>query len=49
MNRQAVNLFGHNPGDPLGHLVWIAPWFALAAALISLGTPASSAVRSSEA
>ena len=22
-------LYGHDPGDLLGHLIWIAPWLAL--------------------
>ncbi len=26
-------LYGHNPGDLLGHLIWIAPWLALAVGL----------------
>ena len=26
-------LYGHDPGDLLGHLVWIAPWLALALGL----------------
>ena len=26
-------LYGHDPGDLLGHLIWIAPWLALALGL----------------
>ena len=32
-------LFGHNPGDLLGHLIWIAPWVALALGLSRGGRP----------
>lgn len=26
-------LYGHDPGDLLGHLIWIAPWFVLSVGL----------------
>ena len=37
-------LFGHNPGDLLGHLIWIAPWFALAGALLTREARAGQAI-----
>lgn len=32
-------LFGHDPGDLLGHLIWIAPWVALTLGLSRRGRP----------
>ena len=31
-------LYGHDPGDLLGHLIWIAPWVALTFGLTRLST-----------
>jgi hypothetical protein len=31
-------LYGHDPGDLLGHLIWIAPWLVLAAGLSRSGS-----------
>ena len=30
-------LYGHDPGDLLGHLIWIAPWLVLALGLSGVG------------
>lgn len=32
-------LFGHQPGDLLGHLIWIAPWLALTLGLARVERP----------
>ena len=31
-------LYGHDPGDLLGHLIWIAPWLVLALGLSRIGS-----------
>lgn len=31
-------IYGHDPGDLLGHLIWIAPWLVLALGLSRIGS-----------